>query len=93
MQERIVHGYTADGAQIVRYNTTSTWWVEDAEGNRTRIDLLRAASAAAEGEALLGLPGGHRFSTEVKAIKGQLTYPQRVQRARDARRRFYGART
>lgn len=75
MSDRRVHGQTADGGKIVRYNRAGKWYVEypPASYRRSRhITVGRAAELACEdgAGAFLGLPGGARFDRLVRMAGG-----------------------
>lgn len=70
MSDQTVHGVTADGGFLVRYDRAGKWYVE-YPGLRMiparRVTLREAvALATADGaEAVLGLPGGGAFDRKV----------------------------
>jgi hypothetical protein len=68
--DRQVHGYTTDGAAIVRYDRAGKWWVEPEGGKRRPVKLDEAAALAAAGRALLNRYGGTRFDATVRALRG-----------------------
>lgn len=66
--ERIVHGTTAEGHEIVRYDRAGKWFVEKADGSRRRVSVKRAAElATAPGaQAFEGRYGGRLFRVAVR---------------------------
>lgn len=66
--ERIVHGTTADGHEIVRYDRAGKWYVEKADGTRTQISVKRAAELATRPGAQVfeGRYGGRLFRVAVR---------------------------
>lgn len=72
MPDRTVHGTTADGGQIVRYDRAGKWYVEYKDGRPCRhVTVQRAADLAVE--ALTGVPGGRRFDALVTRRFGETT--------------------
>lgn len=67
MSDRTVHGWSADGGEIVRYDRAGKWFLEYRDRPRTRLDVRRAARFAREGRAFLGRPGGGRFDKAVQS--------------------------
>lgn len=67
--DRTVHGKTADGGTIVRYDRASKWYVEYGDGRtRRHVSIDEAAKLAVEGEALLGR--SNNFDRRVRALRG-----------------------
>ena len=68
MSDRTVHGLTADGGEIVRYDRAGKWYVEwpDASLKPCRpISVREAVDLAGEdgAGAFIGRPGGGRFDS------------------------------
>lgn len=71
--DRLVHGWTADGGEIVRYDRAGKWYIEyppDSDKKRRRVTLDDAAKAAIAGKVVLGRYGGARFDARVRALQG-----------------------
>lgn len=66
---RTVHGYTADGSPIVRYERAGKWYVEPDGGKRRSVKLAEAALLAVAGRPLLGRAGGQAFDAQVRRIQ------------------------
>lgn len=66
MNDRIVHGYTADGGEVVRYDRAGKWYIEYS-GSRRHVGVREAAREA--DRATLGLFGGGRFDALVEALR------------------------
>lgn len=65
--DRQVHGVSANGGEIVRYDRAGKWYLENGRG-RHRITLAGAVSLATDpgADARLGLPGGTSFDAGVR---------------------------
>lgn len=72
-KDRTVHGKTADGAEIARYDRTGKWYIEPATGQRRHVKISEAAALAAAGTYRLGLRGGSAFDRHVSSEKARLT--------------------
>lgn len=72
--DRIVHGLTADGGQIVRYDRAGKWYIEyppSSERKRRQVNLGEAAAAAVDGRAIMGRYGGKVFDARVRALQAE----------------------
>lgn len=67
--DRTVHGYTADGDPIVRYDRAGKWYVEPKDDKRRLINLTQAAELAIAGKVLENRYGGQMFNTRVKKLR------------------------
>lgn len=63
--DRTVHGLTALGNEIVRYDRAGKWYVESINGKRWQVTVKEAALAARNGTAFLGRTGGTLFDKRV----------------------------
>ena len=68
MNDRTVHGRTADGYEIVRYDRAGKWYLEGI-GSRRPISLSAAVRGAIDGVAYLGRPGGRTFDARARAAR------------------------
>lgn len=69
MTDRTVHGFTADGGQVVRYERAGKWFIEYPDARpRRAVKLDDAVAAAVEGTVIFGRPGGLTF--DARARKG-----------------------
>lgn len=69
MNDRVVHGVTADGGEIVRYDRAGKWYVEwDSHRPRRAVSVASAAALATMpgAKAYPGRDGGARFSKIVR---------------------------
>lgn len=66
-RDRTVHGKTADGGEIVRYDRAGKWYVEWPT-NRYQVSLREAARLASMpgASAFLGRSGGLRFDAAMR---------------------------
>jgi hypothetical protein len=66
--DRIVHGRSVDGAEIVRYDRSGKWRLERPDGLCLNLTLAWAVRHATQdgGEAYLGKPGGRAFDAAVR---------------------------
>lgn len=64
-----MHGYTADGAEIVRYDRAGKWYVEPKGGKRRHVKIAEAVQLAFAGRVLDGRYGGSRFGAKVAELK------------------------
>lgn len=69
--DRLVHGMTNDGGQIVRYNRAGKWYIEYPDRKRRFVDIRQAVDAALTGTARLGLPGGGVFDRLYRTRQAQ----------------------
>lgn len=70
-EERIVHGLTADGGEIARYETAGKWYVEYGDGRPRRNVTIKQAAALAcapGAAAMTGQPGGRVFDAKVRKL-------------------------
>jgi hypothetical protein len=67
VSDRTVHGWSADGGEIVRYDRAGKWFLEYKDRPRARLSVLAAARFARQGGAFLGRPGGARFDKAVQS--------------------------
>lgn len=70
--DRIVHGWTADGGEIARYDRAGKWYIEypsNTDRKRRQVTLDEAAKAAIAGKVVLGRYGGTRFDALVRALQ------------------------
>lgn len=67
--DRTVHGFTADGAAIVRYDRAGKWYVEPKEGKRRAVKLTEAVQLAVAGRPLLNKAGGLAFDAKVRKLR------------------------
>jgi hypothetical protein len=70
--DRTVHACTEDGREIVRYDRSGKWYVEQfglPTRPRRHVDLGEAARLAtlSGSEVRFGLPGGSRFDAAVNS--------------------------
>lgn len=68
--DRTVHGYTAEGHPIVRYERAGKWYVEPENGKRRHVKITEAAQLAVAGRPLLDRAGGQVFDARVRRIQG-----------------------
>lgn len=68
LNDRQVHGISADGHQIVRYDRAGKWYLEGPTATRKQITLTEAAQLAAHGTPHLDKPGGRTFDARVRAL-------------------------
>ena len=68
--DRTVHGYTAEGAPIVRYDRAGKWYVEPEGGKRRPVTLTEAAKLAIAGRVLENRAGGLAFNAKVRKLRG-----------------------
>lgn len=71
---RRVHGVTASGAEVVRYDTAGKWYLEHPHsGKRSQIALSEAVDLACRpgSDVRLGLSGGRTFDAKVRAEQGR----------------------
>lgn len=69
-RDRTVHGISADGYEIVRYDRAGKWYLEDGPTKRVRaLRIADAAALATEGQAHLGKPGGQAFDKRVRDLQ------------------------
>lgn len=66
--DRTVHGRTLRGQEIVRYDISGKWYLENSHG-RFPVKVRDAARLAVAGVAYLGKPGGQRFDSEVRRLQ------------------------
>lgn len=68
--DRTVHGKTASGHEIVRYDRAGKWYLE-ASGDRRRITLVEAVTFATNPGSTVKYyrSGGRRFDAMVRAVK------------------------
>ena len=67
--DRTVHGWAADGSEIVRYDRSGKWYLEPlpATGRKRRqLKIADAARIATLGKPVLGRAGGTRFDVLVR---------------------------
>ncbi|ROR75999.1 hypothetical protein SAMN06295974_3855 [Plantibacter flavus] len=67
--DRTIHGWTADGSEIVRYDRSGKWYIEPlpaAPGKRLQVSLADAVAAALLGKHALGRPGGSMFDAKIR---------------------------
>jgi hypothetical protein len=70
--DRRVHGYAADGSEIVRYDRAGKWYVEPTRrGARRLITCSEAAQMAYYGQVRLGLVGGTAFDARYLRLKAR----------------------
>lgn len=69
MSDRTVHGVSANGADIVRYDRAGKWYLEPRDAFRSRLTVADAAGHAALGIHRAGLPGGQVFDSLVARLK------------------------
>lgn len=75
--DRTVHGRTAQGQEIARYDRAGAWYLEGGGGPddpkpvRTRVSVAIAAQKAWIGVAYLGKPGGVQFDAKVRRLREQ----------------------
>ncbi|SDH54210.1 hypothetical protein [Microbacterium sp. 77mftsu3.1] len=67
--DRVVHGYTADGHPIVRYERAGKWYVEPEGEKRQHIVLSEAARLAAAGRHIPHQAGGKLFNARVAQVR------------------------
>ena len=69
-EDRIVHGLTETGAEIVRYERAGKWFVEPKDGSkRTPVTLTRAAELAVAGTVFAPRAGGQAFNAKVAKLR------------------------
>lgn len=68
--DRTVHGRTASGHEIVRYDRAGKWYLE-ADGDRRQITLMEAVTFATNPGSTVKYycSGGRRFDAMVRAAK------------------------
>lgn len=74
MTDRIVHGWMADGSEIVRYDRAGKWYVEPAPASgrkRWQVTCADAARLAVLGKARLGRYGGSAFDRVVQRLRAE----------------------
>jgi hypothetical protein len=67
--ERVAHGQTTDGGEIVRYDRAGKWYVEYPASTykpRRLLTLASAVEAAVQGVVYLGRYGGTQFDAKVR---------------------------
>jgi hypothetical protein len=64
LSDRTVHGWTADGREVVRYERRGHWVIE-GRGARQRVPVKHAARMAWAGRHYPGLPGGRALDAYV----------------------------
>lgn len=69
MSNRTVHGVSANGADIVRYDRAGKWYLEPRNAFHSRLTVAEAAGHAALGVHRPGLPGGQAFDSLVARLK------------------------
>lgn len=69
MSDRAIHGYTAGGDAIVRYDRAGKWYVEPKDGKRRQVNLTEAATLAIAGRALDAY-GGQAFRAKIRQMQG-----------------------
>ena len=69
MSDRTVHGRTAQGQEIARYDRAGAWYIEGEGAPRTRVSVAMAAQKAWIGVAYLGKPGGVQFDAKVRRLR------------------------
>ena len=71
--DRIVHGETADGWDIVRYDRAGKWFIENREmipnNQRRQISVREAAELALKGKLYPGRYGGRSLYAHIKKIQ------------------------
>ena len=67
--DRVVHGYDKDGAEIARYDRSGKWYIEPKDGKRRAVKIDEAARAAVEGRVLGNRYGGTIFDARVRKIR------------------------
>lgn len=69
-EDRIVHGLTETGAEIVRYERAGKWYVEPTDGSkRTAVTIARAAELASAGRVFPNRAGGQAFNAKVAKLR------------------------
>lgn len=76
MSDRRVHGRTADGGEIVRYDRAGKWYIEyESRSLRPcrRVGVLEAARLASEvgASAVRGISGGTRFDAALRVASDE----------------------
>ncbi|MFJ2506297.1 hypothetical protein [Microbacterium sp. NPDC087592] len=69
MTNRTVHGVSANGHDIVRYDRAGKWYLEPRNAFRSKLTVAQAAGHAALGVHRAGLPGGQAFDAIVARLK------------------------
>jgi hypothetical protein len=72
VNDRVVHGYSADGWAVVRYDRSGKWYEEHASLKpRRQLALRQAVALVCEPGATVfyGRPGGSTFDRRVRALK------------------------
>lgn len=64
--DRTVHGHTADGHEIVRYDRAGKWYVETRFAPRRDVSLREAVRLAVAGTPQLDKCGGQAFDAKVR---------------------------
>lgn len=71
--ERIVHGKTEDGWEIVRYDRAGKWYIENGkiipEDERRQISVREAAELALKGTLYPRRYGGRALYAHIKKIQ------------------------
>ena len=70
--DRTVHGKTADGREIVRYDRAGKWYLESPIDARVAIALADAVRLATDGSAYLDRPGGLQFDAQVQRLNAEM---------------------
>lgn len=74
MDDRTVHGWAADGTEIVRYDRAGKWYLEPKPSElrpRRQVTVNEAARAAAQGKAVFGRMGASVFDRLVRKFASE----------------------
>lgn len=68
--DRTVHGKTANGEDIARYDRSGKWYVESAAGeSRRAVSVQKAAELAVAGRVFENRYGGTVFNARVRQLR------------------------
>jgi hypothetical protein len=69
--DRVIHGRTPYGEEIVRYDRAGKWYVEKPGVARRQVSLVQAVRHATKPGSVvyLGRPGGRTFDSRVQQMR------------------------
>jgi len=69
-EDRVVHGLTETGAEIVRYERAGKWYAEPTDGGkRSKVTITRAVELAIAGTVFPNRAGGQAFNAKVAKLR------------------------